>query len=193
MLHTPNIDRKGRAYCGPTAIAAVTGEPVTKIEKMIRRIRSDGERKRYGRILYGGGVKNRDGRRLPIRGMYTWEMKKVMKRLGYKPVGYGHHKNRNAPRTLREFCDDKGHLGVFIVEVTDHFVAVSRGMICDTMHKEPVPWQEYRKLSRRVVQWWRFNERKIDVERRREEPEVQDTLQEVQLVPAHDVRGDATL
>ena len=29
MLHTPIYDVRGMPYCGPTAIAAVTGEPIS--------------------------------------------------------------------------------------------------------------------------------------------------------------------
>jgi hypothetical protein len=36
MLHTPIYDVRGMPYCGPTAIAAVTGEPISIIRDIIR-------------------------------------------------------------------------------------------------------------------------------------------------------------
>jgi hypothetical protein len=43
-----------------------------------------------------------------------------------------------------------------IVNVTRHYVAISRGMICDTATKAPVPIAEYKRLGRRVEKVWLF-------------------------------------
>src|SRR5690349_5614946 len=39
MLHTPNYDVRTRAFCGPTAISAVTGEPISRIREIARGFR----------------------------------------------------------------------------------------------------------------------------------------------------------
>lgn len=152
MLHTPDYGDGARPFCGPTAIAAVTGESFKTIYKKIRRYRSERERPRAGgRILRGGSVLDCLGRKIPIRGMGNIELLEVMRRFGFKPKPHQEH-----GMTLRAFCDDRGHIGPFIVNVTGHYVAVSHGMICDTKTKVPVPIAEYEKLGYRVKRYWLF-------------------------------------
>ena len=57
MIHPVNNDTGREAYCGPRAIAALTGLPVSAIEARIRRGR-------------GGGYRDRMGRKIPIKGTY---------------------------------------------------------------------------------------------------------------------------
>jgi len=142
MLHTPVYDTgASHVYCGPTAISAVSGEPISKIHKMLRRARKE----------WGGWVKDDRGRRLPIKGVYNSEMLKVMKRLGYKAIPHVEH-----GMTFREFLDDRGHMGPFIVNVTGHYIAVSHGMLCDNSTKTPIPVSEYSGRNKRVQRFWLF-------------------------------------
>lgn len=154
MLHTPNVDINGKPWCGPTAAAAITGLPISRIHKMIRRVRSEHERKMCGRILNGGSVLDVNGRRMSVRGTYPSEIITIMKRAGYPVIG-----RWRGPMALRAFLEDRAHLGPCIVEITGHFIAVSRGMLCDTYTKTPVPWQQYPKLRRQARRAWYFQSR----------------------------------
>jgi hypothetical protein len=144
MLYEPIHDVKGKGWCGPTAISSITQTPISTIQKMVRRVRSDCEKAYYGRRI------KRD-RKLPVRGMYKSEVVQVMKRLKFKTSEFKPYTG-----TLAAFCDDRAHLGPFIVQVTGHFVAVSQGMICDTWSKKPVPWREHPLLRKQVKFYARF-------------------------------------
>lgn len=141
MLHTPIADGR-RHFCGPTAIAAVTGATFDEVYKKIRRVRSD----RNGR------VRDTAGRKVPIKGMGNFDLLLTMKRFGFKVKAKG---SLGYP-TLRALLEDRGHLGPIIVNVTHHYIAVSRGMICDTFTKVPIPMMDYPKLRVRVEGWYQF-------------------------------------
>jgi hypothetical protein len=150
QLRVPLYD--GQApFCGPTAIAALTGESFDSIYRKIRRVRADRERRTYGRKLRGGRVLSITGQHVPIRGMYTSEVVEVMRRFGFKIKT-----NERITGTLRAFLEDRGHLGLLLVETPTQFIAVSRGMICDTRTKVPIPMLDYPRLRRRVVAFCQF-------------------------------------
>lgn len=137
-LFTPIIDVKHKAYCGPTAIAALTGVPVSRIEKMLRRCRSNGYR-------------NVDGRKLPIRGTYRGEMIKVLKRLGCKVSEYKHVES-----TFGRFVEDTRFVdAMFLVNVTGHWMTSCKGTICDTSVITPKPADDYHRKQRRVKAVWK--------------------------------------
>lgn len=151
MLHEPIKDVKGKGWCGPTAISAITQTPISKIQKMVRRVRADRERKHHGRVLNGGNAKNVNGGKMPVRGMYNFEVIEVMRRLKFNTDG-----EKSFKGTFRDFCDDCGHMGPFIVQVTRHYIAVSKGMACDTYTNKPVPWNEHPLLRKQVHKVIRF-------------------------------------
>lgn len=154
MIHPVVHDAGGKLYCGPTALAALTGFPTSKVFKMVRRVRADRDRKHYDRVPKGGGVLDINGRKKPIKSMQNHEMLTVLHRAGLKSCAIGVPENH---LTLGQFCDDKGHMGPFLVNVSHHYVVVYKGQIIDTMTKRaPIPWREYKKLRTKVVQWWRF-------------------------------------
>lgn len=136
-LFTPIIDKKGTPYCGPTAIAVLTGVPITRIEKMIWRCRR-------------GGYKTYDGRKIAIKGTYASECLKVLKRLGCKV-----EKFKFAEGSFAKFVDDTRHAGTFFVRVTGHFMVCSGGMFADTSYQNPTPIEGYANGKRRVIQAWK--------------------------------------
>lgn len=139
MLRIPVIDVKHTPYCGPTAVAALTGVPVGRIEKMIRRKRR-------------GGHRDALGRRRAVRGTYTWEIVRLLTRLGCKV-----QEMADPESTFGRFCDDTAHMSsAFLVEVTGHFMAVYRGSFIDTGHMQPTPAAGYAKAARRVKRAWRI-------------------------------------
>lgn len=152
MLYDPVVDVTTRAYCGPTAISSITQAPISKIRKMVRRMRKAFAKTYEGHNYYGAWAdKQLSGRKHPVRGMYHNEMLDVMRRLKRYPTEHKKFKG-----TLRAFMDDYGHSGPFIVVVTGHYVAISKGMICDTYTKKPVPFAEYPKPGWRVKEYFKF-------------------------------------
>ncbi len=150
MLHEPIKDVK-RAWCGPTAISSIAQQPISKIEKMTRRVRADSERKRYGRVLKGGNAVTPTGKRKKVNSMWPGELIEVMRRLKFKLV-----ERKSFNGTLRAFCDDYGHSGPFIVFTNGHFLAVSKGMLCDTLTKKPIPMHEYPHPNCRMKEYLKF-------------------------------------
>lgn len=117
MLHEPIIDVKHTVYCGPRAIAVLTGVPVSRIEKMLRRCRRS-------------GYKSSDGRTLPIKGTQTGEVIKVLKRLGCKITPMKRVATMNT--TLGALIEDTVELSApCLVWVTGHFCVTFKGKCSD--------------------------------------------------------------
>jgi hypothetical protein len=157
MLHAPKMDVRSRAMCGPTAIAAVTGEPVSVIRDTIRAVT--------------GKVRRSDGSAHPVMGMHSPDLLTAMDHLGFKVAetegntvrGRGTPISRDGRAlTLGRFVDERGHDGPFILSGGMHFFAVSAGKICDTFTKVPVDIASFdrdrKKLGRKtqLKAWWRF-------------------------------------
>jgi len=137
MIFEPIVDSK-RPYCGPRAISILTGVPTSRAEFMIRRIRR--------------GYRNAAGRQLPIKGTYTGEVRKVLKRLGCKVEDF-----KTTEPTVIRFAADVQHAGTFLVNVTGHYLVVDAGMIADgSTDMKPVPAAEFRKPAWRVQRAWRI-------------------------------------
>lgn len=149
MLHTPIRDvPRGRLYCGPTAVAAITGLPGSVVVKKIRRALADWERSEYGKVKLGGLVYRENGTKKPVRRTGSYEINLVMTRCGYKIKKREYFKK---PVTLLRFCEDMGHLGPMIIHLSGHWIALSQGkIVCSYTTYDPVPWQEYKKLGWRV-------------------------------------------
>lgn len=147
MIFTPIID-EGRSrngvYCGPTAIALITGRPIGEIERAIRRKRAR---------AVGGVPRDCLGRKLPIKGTYASEVRHVLERFGCK-VERVLQKARG--ETLNAVVTDwLAPTAVYLVEVTGHWMVAHAGKIADTSHHDPVEIKSYRRKARRVVAVWK--------------------------------------
>lgn len=117
-------DTKSRAFCGPTVVAAITGEPVSRVRDAFRFVR------------YGASWTSRR-RSPPIMGTHAHETERVLRLFGYVGVW---HQVAGRP-TLAAYLD--GRTGVqrthpCVVIVTGHCVAVSGWVFCDTFSKGQV-------------------------------------------------------
>ena len=148
MLHTPNYDVRTRAFCGPTAIAAVTGEPVSVIRNIVRDIR---------------GCTKSNGALLPIMGLSNEELLMTMARLGWfvtdKSGDTDNRENKDIFR-LDDFLDDiqmGRRKGTYIINVTGHYYAVDEDEVCDTRTQIPIEIHRFKRGRKRWIQrWWRF-------------------------------------
>jgi len=129
MLHDPIVDVTHTVYCGPKAIAILTGVPVSRIEKMLRRCRSD---------------KGRDsrGRKIPIRGTYSSQVVKVLRRLGCKVEEISHCE----PTLGRFITDTNTFKAPCLVMTRNHFTVTFDGKCYDHYAGKPTV---------RVVRGWR--------------------------------------
>ncbi len=130
-LFKPIMDCRPRAWCGPAAIAILTGVPLSRIEKMLKRGRK------------GWGSK-------PIKGTYAHEVVKVLKRLGCKVEPASVYES-----TITRFTDDVRHAGTYLVNVTGHFMVSCAGLIADNSNPEGGPAETYPRGSRRVQRAWK--------------------------------------
>ncbi|MHA6645488.1 hypothetical protein [Mesorhizobium sp. A623] len=114
-------DTKSRAYCGPTAIAAITGAPISMVRDAYRLVRFGGE------WIYR--------HRAPaIIGTTYAEAEKVLRLLGF--VGFWHHVD-GAPTFAAYMQMRKGmqRTNASILFVTRHAVAISGWQFCDTLKR----------------------------------------------------------
>jgi len=143
MLHTPIVDRKGKVYCGPTAVAAITGMPLSKVEKMLRRVRNEGQAD-----MIGGKTPRKSK---AVRGIYNTELVKVLGRAGYKVT---HHAGG---MTLGALLDDRGHMGYHVVHYAHHYVSFARGQIIDNGTLVPVDFGSFGRRAKRVKNFWEIS------------------------------------
>jgi hypothetical protein len=155
MLH-PVSDEKG--YCGPTAMAAITGRSIADIEQIVRSLGPDPER--------------------AIVGMNNEELLETMQRLGWRVAekfedpAYGREarnwgwKGRKAQYNFAAFLEMHADGGPFIVTAGHHYLAVGAGKVIDTTHRKGVRaetylrparhWTQRRTPRARVSEWFRF-------------------------------------
>lgn len=173
MLHTPIRNTGSSRFCGPTAIAAVTGLQGNDIRDAIRQARGD--------------IRNAAGGHMPVAGMSRKDLLATMDVLGWDVVEEWHEPSRRQqvvgqgfdaklvrpdgykPLAFAAFLRERGDGGPFIVNVTGHYIAVSDGELCDA-DTCPLPTEIDRYLARKrqryagswVAHWWRFVPQRID-------------------------------
>lgn len=138
-LFTPVIDVKHKPYCGPTAIAALTGVPLARIEKMLRRVRRN-----------WSGTRRRN---MPIKGTYNSEVLRVLQRLGCKFAEV-----KNPERSFARFCDDTRYVpSAYLLNVPGHYMVTCQGLYCDNSTLQgPKPAEDYGKRTRRIKHVWQI-------------------------------------
>jgi hypothetical protein len=151
MLFTPVYDVRNRAFCGPTAISAVTGQPISEIRETIRETcRTLDAAGRKAKIM---GVANSE--LLIAMGTFGWKVVEEMENQWFpRPLD-----RSRAPRyRFQQFLEEHGHDGPYVVNVTGHYIAVGWGEACDTYTKLPIEITRWNKArGRRWVQnWWKF-------------------------------------
>lgn len=151
MLHNPRYRGSQREFCGPTAIAAVTGASLEEVRDAIRQVR--------------GPTLRADGAYMPITGLPVVELLEVMDNLGWKVVEEDLWQDRAELKraklcTLGEFAENHGHDGPYIVNVTGHYVAISQHEFCDTrsiMCTDLDRAMKWRGMAGKWVKnWWKF-------------------------------------
>jgi hypothetical protein len=137
-------------YCGPAAIAALTGLPVASIEDAVLQYRRTHAPARRTR-----GRRGKPGR---VAGMFANEMAPVLDLLGYRAVLAADYVGT---RTHARPCLDRHALThargdvAQLVIVTGHGVALHRMHVVDTRHRVPTHVYGTRGLQqKRVLLAW---------------------------------------
>lgn len=123
-LHDVVNDTKSHAFCGPTAVAAITGEPVSRVRDAFRLVR------------YGASWTSRR-RSPPIMGTSTHEIERALRLFGYAGIW---HTVEGLP-TLAAWLEGREgfqRTHPCVVLVKRHVVAVSGWVFCDTASKGQV-------------------------------------------------------
>ena len=123
-LHEVVNDTRSRGFCGPTAVAAITGEPVSRVRDAFRLVR------------HGAGWTGYD-RAPPVMGTYPHEIERVLRLFGY--VGIWH--TVEGLQTLAAYLEERSgfqRTHPCVVRVNRHVVAVSGWVFCDTASKGQV-------------------------------------------------------
>lgn len=132
-LHAVTVgEGKGRAYCGPAAISAITGLPAKgRIREVINRFRS---RKPTAGII---GVQNR-------------EMAWALSVFGYTLVPLS-----GVTGTLRKFVNDPLHVDkVYLVNVTGHYVVTRGRFVIDNHDPDGSDIDDHYARQKQVQKAW---------------------------------------
>ena len=119
-LFNPPSREKGRWYCGPYVVAAITGESFDVIRTAINRAK--------GRPDTRG-----------VCSVQPWQLKQAFKDLGWKISTMYHHAESPKMRLkafMKSIPEDDDSL--YVVYITGHYVAVQGSMFIDTFSKHKV-------------------------------------------------------
>lgn len=133
---SPAIDpRPVGAWCGPSALAAITGKSVVEVEDAILAYRKRNPPPRRNR-----------GHRGRVVSMWWSEVEPVCKALGWRVIENLRHGNP----TFAAWRRTRSGIGPYLVLITGHFVAVSGHWFVDSNNREPIPATKYRHQRTRV-------------------------------------------
>lgn len=155
-LFTPLYDEPSGRYCGPTAICAVTGLPLSQVKAAIRQA--------------SGKITDAAGRSHRVSGVANKDLIGALTILGWHTIEQAECLNPGTRRdqfTFAEFCQARGNDGPYIVNVTGHYIAVGWGEMCDPSNEIGCDLKSYfarewkrGKRSRHqnawVHRWWKF-------------------------------------
>lgn len=119
-LLNPPAREKGKWYCGPYVMAAVTGADFNTIRSVINVAKL--------RPLTRG-----------VCSVQPWELRKAFLQLGWRTFTTYHHAESPKMR-LKEFMHglDPDDSEIYVVYITGHYVAVQGGLFIDTFSKHKV-------------------------------------------------------
>ena len=119
-LFTPKKDVRREAYCGPVAIMATTGKPLSRVLASINAVR-------------------RKDPSTPVTGLGITDLRRAVRHLGYRtvqlPIG------DEGSLTLAQFWKTMPRGTRVVACSRRHWVSLTRTELCDTKTKVPVPWR----------------------------------------------------
>jgi hypothetical protein len=129
-------------WCGPAALALITGRTLKHCHNLLAKVSH--KEPRY------------------LKGVSNTAMHRALRSMGYKVTGIAiplreGKKTMHMP-TLRQWIDEdmktRVWRGVVLVNVTRHYVVAHRGLVADNVEPEPRPAYSHRKGRALIEQAW---------------------------------------
>jgi hypothetical protein len=130
-------DLPGRLWCGPAAVAAVTGAPTSRVHAII-------EAWRIARRGYAGRG---------VRRTYAGELAYAVRELGFVATCYYASGDNPTFATFRRSRSLAMRRVAYIVLVTDHFVALAGNRLVDSVHRDPILASDWKHQRTRVREY----------------------------------------
>lgn len=122
-------------WCGPTALALITGRTLKFCHNKLARI--EGKEPRY------------------LKGVYQPSMRRALREMGYQPERIPLVRQSLTLRKYIEEVQTTEHFrGVMLVNVTDHYVVINKGMVVDNHRILPLPVREHPAWRKRIKNAW---------------------------------------
>lgn len=130
MTNKLNKVEGNNIFCGPAAIAAITGHTTDDVERLIQKLRAN-----YS----------------PVKAVYDTELYKIFNQLGWKVNTQSIAKGTRLFSFISEMRED----GYYVISVPSHFVVVykegNNRFFCDNHTKEPIRAGASARLMQEVV------------------------------------------
>ena len=122
-------------WCGPTALALITGRTLKFCHNKLARI--EGKEPRY------------------LKGVYKPSMRRALREMGYQLERIPFVRQRMTLRKSIEEVQTTEHFrSVMLVNVTRHYVVISKGMVVDNHRTVPLPVREHPMWRKRIKNAW---------------------------------------
>lgn len=136
MLYQINHDLKTKLWCGPAAIAAVTGYPTSIIMQALKE----------------------DTGKVAVKGVYNSQLWRVMMRFGYGVAKNISGQNRTLAQFARDHAEDFAKAPM-VVNVTGHYLVLFGRRSVDNWTKDPVFISDSPHRLKKVKAAWVFDKR----------------------------------
>jgi len=122
-------------WCGPTALAIISGRSLKFCHNKLAKIA--GKEPRY------------------LKGAYNWQMLYALKEMKLRASGIDAAYGLTLRKYIEEVQSTEHFRGVMLVNVTDHYVVISKGLVVDNRNgSEPLPVKDHPMWRKRIVKAW---------------------------------------
>ncbi len=149
-LNTLKVSGKHPKWCGPVALAVITGRTVNYCAKLIAWERNT-------RPTWNSWYKGK-GSSKQVKGVYNGEMRRALNKMGFEMkqhhAGYG--------KTLRAYMAGRGGAewkGLMLINVTSHYVVVCKDIVSDN-HQQDRHYTEHRWNRKKIERMWLITRRR---------------------------------
>ena len=133
-------------WCGPTALAIISGRSLKFCHNKLARIA--GKKPRY------------------LKGAYNWQLLDALKEMKFKPIRIDAAYGLTLRKYIEEVQTTEHFRGVMLVNVTDHYVVISKGLVLDNRQGSvPLPVKDHPMWRKRIVKAWHVTKKKTITKR----------------------------
>lgn len=121
-------------WCGPTALAIITGRTLKYCHNKLARLAW--KEPRY------------------LKGTGNGDMIRALREMGYLPSRVDDAWHKTLRQYIEEVQNTEHFRGVMLVNVTNHYVVISKGMVADNHCSKPIPVREHPSWRKRIAKAW---------------------------------------